>query len=119
MRARLLRPVALAALVAWVATFVGPTLLPHDEVLDLVCSDEAWASPHPTTQIEPLHESVEDVHCVVCHLQRAAREAAAERVRVALVSLDAESHERAACPAPLTNRAGNLPARAPPSSLPS
>lgn len=117
MRGLLVRQASFVALVAWIATAIGPALLPHDDVLDLVCSDEAWASPHQTTQIEPVHESVGDVHCVVCHLQRAAREAAAERTRALLASIDAGAQAQAAGPALLTIRVGNLPARAPPSSL--
>lgn len=117
MRRLLFRQASFVALVAWIATAVGPALLPHDDVLDLVCSDEAWASPHQTTQVEPLHESVGDVHCVVCHLQRVAREAAAEGARVALASIGAGTDAQDTNSALLTIRAGNLPARAPPSRL--
>jgi hypothetical protein len=59
----------------------GPALIPHGEPFDSACSDEAWTTPHPTTQIENVLPAVADDHCVVCHLQRAVRDAFTERLR--------------------------------------
>lgn len=110
----LARRFALTALAVWLATTVVPVFAPHNLLPDFACGDEAWGSPHPTSQFESVRPPVGDGHCVICHLQRTMRGAMAEAVGALVVS-PAVAVAPAAAPQHLArHRAEDLPARAPP-----
>jgi hypothetical protein len=114
MRRFLLHRTSMVTLIAWLAAALGPALIPHHEALDFACADEAWASRHPTTQVEPVHATVDDAHCVVCHLQRALRDVFAERARSLAVCHAALVVQTMAPQRALVPNAIDVPARAPP-----
>jgi hypothetical protein len=105
------------ALLAWVGAAIGPTVFPHSGGFDVDFADEAWMSPHPTTQFEAVHPHVGDDHCVVCHLQRMGSRTSAESLRVLptphvmVVGAITPGQKPSAALDP------RIPARAPPSSL--
>jgi hypothetical protein len=111
------RRISILALMVWVAGAVGPTIFPHTGGFDLACPDEAWASPHPTTQIENVRPPVADDHCMVCHLQRMGGGAYAERVGVVWLPESESSGVSLLDDRPISDRALRIPARAPPSLL--
>lgn len=109
--------VSVFALLVWVAAAIGPVVFPHDGGFDFACADDAWASPHPTTQFESVRPPVADDHCLVCHLERIGRGAVSERVafhtnlEVALAGMVSIGQGVSA------DAALRIPARAPPSFL--
>jgi hypothetical protein len=111
------RRISFLALILWVATPILPTFVPHAGVLDFACADDAWASPHPTTQFERVLPPLDEDHCLVCHLQRMGSGAFAERIRI-LSTPDRASSGAVTFGHELPpERARRVPARAPPSSL--
>jgi hypothetical protein len=113
-----LRRISIVTVMAWIAALMGPIVLPHAQPFDLACSDEAWTGPRTTAQFESaLPATGDDDHCVVCHLQRAAREAVSEPSR----SLPAPDPGRARMVArartPAVAPADRTSARAPPATF--
>ena len=115
-RSRSLRRVAsLAALVAWLVGGVGPAFASHArDGFDTECGEQAWSSPHPTTQIEGVVPAVHDGHCGACHLQRATRHAVRATVAL-LVDITAQHVTTHSTPRPSITECQCLPSRAPPS----
>jgi hypothetical protein len=111
---RLLLRFSRLSLFLWVVTAVAPALIPHGNTLDFACSDDAWTSPHPVTQIESVHPTIGDEHCFVCHLQRVARGALAEPARALPAIGGAVAGPRLGAERPTVARTESLPARAPP-----
>jgi len=76
LRGRLRRFVATVGLIAWIAGLALP-VLGGQHVPDFADAGETFLGVlHPVTQVEPVHPSLSDDHCAICHLQRAARGAA-------------------------------------------
>ena len=75
-RGRLRRFVATVGLIAWIAGITLPAL-GGQHVPDFADAGETFLGVlHPVTQVEPVHPSLSDDHCAICHLQRAASGAA-------------------------------------------
>jgi hypothetical protein len=111
------RGISLLALVVWVGATIGTTVFPHTGGFDIDYADEAWISPHPTTQFEAVHPPVSGDHCVVCHLQRMGSRTLAENIgvlvtpHVMVVGAITPGQKLS------TARDPRVPARAPPFSL--
>ena len=71
-RGGLRRLVATIGLVAWIAGLALPAF-GGEHVADLRDAGATFLGVlHPITQVEPVHPTLGDDHCAICHLQRAA-----------------------------------------------
>ena len=71
-RGRLRCLVATVGLIAWIAGLALPTI-GGQHVADLSDAGTTFLGVlHPVTQVEPIHPTLGDDHCAICHLQRAA-----------------------------------------------
>ena len=114
LRGRLRRFVATIGLITWIAGLVLPAI-GGQHVPDLADVGETFLGIlHPVPQVEPVHPSLGDEHCAICHLQRAVRGAAltAAMIGDGVVSTpsDPPVQQRALSSASLTA----APPRAPP-----
>jgi hypothetical protein len=114
MKSGFLRRISIVTLVAWMLAVVGPTIIPHGMAFDWACSNDTWNDPYSGAEIEGSRASADDEHCLVCHLQRAAREALSERFRASVSPVVARANAVASDRAPIVVRSRNIPARAPP-----
>lgn len=109
MRVRSLRRIAFATLIGWVAVLAAPVFLPHALALDLICSEERVSGADAADVVAADTSADGNGHCVVCHLQRAVREAVAEPPR----ALPRAQPATPGAVAPARSIASGLPVRIP------
>jgi hypothetical protein len=116
MRGRPARHVSAGTLIVWLIVAAAPAALPHALPFDPACSEDAWGARSAAADDGRAADASDD-HCVICHLQRAAREALAEPARAVPPQwLDSEWVAPAGR-ALAVRQAERTPARAPPAFL--
>jgi hypothetical protein len=116
MNGRFLRRLSIVTVMAWMAAAIGPAVVPHAQTFDLACSDDAWGGQQAPDNIQDTRKTSGDDHCLVCHLQRAAREAIAEPPRALAGPNLSVDIAHASWHTPGINAVERTPARAPPAA---